>query len=193
MIIKSNTYSFPFKLLAIFSILIGVFGLIFSDKYWTIGLIIIGLIPFWIIKGFDLSNDKKTIKFYKIYGFVYKSIYDRVTISDDLDYICYQKHYFSVRIFSGRRTFIPGYKSQSDYRILFINGDKRESFILKFLDYYEGYKVAKYLAKELNCKLIEKEKHDDRIEKEDNDYYIKTHKDKFHSLMMIKRLTRKNN
>jgi len=65
-------------------------------------------------------------------------------------------------------------------------------FVTKFLDDYEGYKVAKYLSDKLGCKLVEGKRNDNKLEREDNKIYTKTGKDRTNNLTMINKLTEEN-
>lgn len=188
--IGSNSYNFPLKLIALMSLGFGVYGL-FAANYWSGFLVILGLYPLGLSRSIELSKDNKVVNFYKIYGFFFKSVYDSILIPDRLDLIFYKKRNYSIRTLGGL-SFIPDYKRQSDYWIILVHPDKDKSVKIKFIDYNQGYKVAKFLSSSLHCKLIEKERVYDKIEDDDNNIYTNTKKDRRQNLNMITELTKKN-
>ena len=192
MIIKSNTFNYPFKLLAIISILIGFGGIIGYQKLWGILFILIGLIPFLSVSGFELSNDNKAITFYKTYGFFYKSIKQITEVPKDIDYIFFQKNNYKIRYLWDAGNPYLLYKTKIDFRIFLVQTNAEKIFVKKFLDNYEGYKVAKYLSDKLGCKLVEGKRNDDKIERDDNKIYTKKGKDRTNGLTMINKLSEEN-
>jgi len=188
--IWSNSYGFPLILLSILSLILGVSGLLFTTKYWTVIFLILGIYSLGTYKSVEIVKNTKVINFYKIYGIFFKYIYDSISVPIDLEYIYYKKRNFSIRTLN-TKSFIPDYKSQSDYWIIFVHKDKDNPIRIKFIDYYEGYKIAKYISDTLGCKLTEREKEDDTIEKEDDAMFTKVKKDRRNNLNMIINLTKK--
>jgi len=187
MIIKTNSFNFPFKLLALALILVGIISLINSHDYRSILLIFLGLMPFIKLKGLKLSDDKKSILIYAIYFFSIKSIKKRIEIPNDLDSILFLKKYFSVRNFTRRQL---NYQVQSNYILFFVRTNAEKELIFEYIDYSEGFRIAKYLSEKLNCKLVEKKTYDDKIQKEDNETYDKTKRDRTLNLNMINDLNK---
>jgi hypothetical protein len=183
--IKNNPIGCPLKILAIGLSFIGLLSLILTHHYWTICLIVIGLLPFLTIHSLELSKDKKSLNFYNTYGLVYKLLYRKIHIPADFDTIYYQKRNYSIRTVTPRYGNLA-YETRTDYRIIFANTSNPT--ILNFIDDNEGYKVAKYLSNSFSCKLIEKEITDNTIKKEDNEYYINFKRDATSDFRMIRSL-----
>jgi hypothetical protein len=189
--VENDTYSFPLKLFFVFLMILGILGVIFTKHNWFGIFIPSGLLPLGSFQSIEFDKDKRELVFYKHHFWFFRWFVKKLTIPAGIEDIVYLTRYYDVRMYLGSRTNFPGYKTKQDYWIYICTSGQTDSIKLQFIDYMAGYKIAQYLARVLDCKLIEKDKSEEWLEESDEAYYTRTGKDKRLNFNRILRLSKK--